>query len=109
MKAHERSVNRANGTFRRMIGPEPRTVENNDHARRLILSGIFTEGESDVMFVLDDEVRAHGCCDLSVGEIAARAARSTTTVRKALREAHERGFFTVQGSCGGDRKRPPAK
>jgi hypothetical protein len=98
MKAHERSVNRANGTFRCMIGPEPRTVENNAHTRRLILSGIFTQGESDVMFVLDDEVSAHGCCDLSVGEIAARAARSTTTVRTALRKAHERGFFGRQGA-----------
>jgi hypothetical protein len=56
----------------------------------------FTVGELAVLRIVGDEVRRCGCCDRSVGELAARAGCGRTTAQNAIREAARLGLVTVQ-------------
>jgi hypothetical protein len=49
-----------------------------------------------VLRIVADEVLAHGACDRSRNELAARAGVSLTIVRRALRYAERDGLITVQ-------------
>lgn len=55
----------------------------------------FTQGEAAAMKVVGDEVGRRGYCDKSLGEIAARAGVSRSTVQNALRQAVELGLVVV--------------
>ena len=56
----------------------------------------FTVGELAVLRIVGDEVRLNGHCDRTLGEIAARAGVSRTTVQNALRAAACMGLVTVE-------------
>src|SRR5215207_8048737 len=56
----------------------------------------FTVGELAVLRIVGDEVRRHGYCDRSIGELAARAGCGRTTAQNAIREAARLGLVTVQ-------------
>src|SRR5919199_91494 len=68
------------------------------------LAAWFTVGEADALKVVADEVREHGKCDRTLGEIAARAGVGRTTVQNALRQAARLGLLAVQ-----ERRRPGAR
>jgi hypothetical protein len=56
----------------------------------------FTVGELAVLRIVGDEVRQHGHCDRTLGEIAARAGVGRTTAQNALRAAAAMGLVTIQ-------------
>jgi hypothetical protein len=56
----------------------------------------FTVGELAVLRIVGDEVRQHGHCDRTLGEIAARAGVSRSTAKNAIRAAAAMGLLTVQ-------------
>ena len=60
------------------------------------IAATFTTGETAVLRIVADEVLAHGACDRSRNELAARAGVSLTIVRRALRYAERDGLITVQ-------------
>jgi|SRR6476620_930088 len=60
------------------------------------IAATFTTGQQAVLKVLSDEVLAHGACDLSRNEMAARAGVSLTVVKQAVRYAELDGLITVQ-------------
>jgi DNA-directed RNA polymerase specialized sigma24 family protein len=68
------------------------------------LAASFTCGEQAVLRVIADEVRDHGRCDRTLGEIAARAGVCRTTVQNAIREAVKRGLIAIQ-----ERRQPGAR
>src|SRR5919202_1824007 len=68
------------------------------------LAARFTVGEAAALKVIADEVRAHGKCDRTLGEIAARAGVGRTTVQNAIRQAVKLGLVAVQ-----ERRRPGAR
>src|SRR5919202_1051326 len=68
------------------------------------LAARFTVGEAAALKVIADEVRAHGKCDRTLGEIAARAGVGRTTVQNAIRQAVRLGLVAVQ-----ERRRPGAR
>ena len=59
------------------------------------LAARFTVAELAVLRIVGDEVRARGCCDRTIAEIAARAGVGRSTVKNAIREAAELGLVTV--------------
>jgi hypothetical protein len=56
----------------------------------------FTVGELAVLRIVGDEVRQHGHCDRTIGEISARAGVSRTLAKNAIRAAACMGLVTVQ-------------
>lgn len=77
--------------------------------RRLAASGVmppsmacqFRPSELAVLRIVADEVREHGQCDRTLGEIAARSGTCRTSVQNAVREATRLGFLHVE-----ERRRP---
>lgn len=71
---------------------------------RLALSGYvpahvacgFTEGETAVLAIIAVEVKRHGRCDLTVGEIGRRANACRTLTQNAIRLAERWGIITVE-------------
>lgn len=60
------------------------------------LAAQFTLAELAALMIVRDEVRARGCCDRSIAEIAARAGVGRTTVQNALRLAARLCLVIVQ-------------
>ena len=56
----------------------------------------FTTGELAVLKVISDEWLAHGACDRSLNELAARAGVCHSLAKRAVRLAELDGLFTVQ-------------
>src|SRR5919202_1593180 len=87
-------------------------ARSRERRRRLAYSGPlpprlaawFTVGEAAALKVVADEVRAHGKCDRTLGEIAARAGVGRTTVQNAIRQAARLGLLAMQ-----ERRRPGAR
>jgi hypothetical protein len=71
---HEKRRNR-----RRMLGGSSALPDN--------LRPHYTEGERAVLCIVAGEVKRHGICDLTIGEIADRAGVCRTTVQNTLHEA----------------------
>lgn len=71
--------------------------------RRLAASGpmppalacLFTTGELAALRIVADEARARRACELTIGEIAARAGVGETTARNAIRAAAAAGLLLV--------------
>lgn len=88
----------------RRHGSRPRTSESMSRRRRWAASGRlpprlasrFTLAEQAVLSIVAAEVVKRGDCRLPVGQIAATAGVSETTVRKAIREARNFGLVTVE-------------
>ncbi len=60
------------------------------------LAASFTTGELAVLRIIADEVRNHGQCDRTLGEIAARAGVCRATAQNALRHAARLGLLTIE-------------
>jgi hypothetical protein len=60
------------------------------------LAGKFTLGQDATLCVIANEYRTHGCCDLSLDEIADKASVGRSALQSALRKARELGLITVQ-------------
>ena len=60
------------------------------------LAAGFTTGELAVLKVISDEWLAHGACDRSLNELAARAGVCQSLAKRAVRLAELDGLFTVQ-------------
>jgi hypothetical protein len=60
------------------------------------LAGKFTLGQDATLCVIANEYRMHGCCDLSLDEIADKASVGRSALQSALRKARELGLITVQ-------------
>jgi hypothetical protein len=56
----------------------------------------FTVGELAVLRIVGDEVREHGHCARTLGEISARAGVCRTVAKNAVRAAAAMGLLTVQ-------------
>jgi hypothetical protein len=75
-----------------------------ERRRRLAASGpmppamacLYTVGELAVLSVVADEIVAHGCCDRSLAELAARAGVCRKLAQLTLRMAARDGLITVQ-------------
>src|SRR3712207_1005828 len=87
--------------------PRPTTYDRTrsiERRRRLAASGpmppqlaaSFTTGELAVLRIIADEVREHGQCDRTLGEIAARAGVCRATAQNALRHAARLGLLTIE-------------
>jgi hypothetical protein len=61
----------------------------------------YTECERAVFYIVAAEVKRHGICDLSVGEIAARAGVCHRTIQNAIAEGVRQGHI-----CRRERERP---
>jgi hypothetical protein len=60
------------------------------------LASKFTTGELAVLRIVGDEVRHHGRCDRTLGEIAARAGVCDRLARNAIRQAARLGLLTIE-------------
>jgi hypothetical protein len=96
---------RAPRTFLRT--PEPKSPDrrrSTERRRRLAASGPmpphlaagFTTGELAVLKVVGDEWLAHGACDRSLNELAARAGVCRSLAKRTIRLAELDGLITVQ-------------
>ena len=56
----------------------------------------YTEGERAVLCVIAGEVKRHGICDLSIGEIGDRAGVGRTTVQNTVHQARLLGDLQVR-------------
>jgi DNA-binding transcriptional ArsR family regulator len=63
--------------------------------RRSLAAG-FTLGERAALHIIADECRAHGCCAMTIAELATRAGVGRTTVKNVLRKAREDGLITLE-------------
>lgn len=59
------------------------------------LAARFTTGELAALRIVADECRAHGRCERTLGEIAARAGTGVTTARNAIRAAAAMGLVLI--------------
>src|SRR5829696_6733276 len=90
--------------IQRRLGSRPRSPASMERRRRLAASGAlppalaarFTLAETAVLAVVAAEVLRHSHCTLTVGQIAALAGVSETTVRNALRAARGLGLLTIE-------------
>jgi hypothetical protein len=71
------------------------------------LAAGFTTGELAVLKVISDEWLAHGACDRSLNELAARAGVCHSLAKRAVRLAELDGLFTVQRRPRSGRKHLP--
>ncbi len=60
------------------------------------IAATFTVGELAVLKVISDEYLAHGACDRSLNELAARAGVCHSLAKRAVRLAELDGLLTVQ-------------
>ena len=60
------------------------------------LAASFTTGEQAVLAIVAIEVREHGSCSRSIGELAARSGTSDSTVKRAVRTAVRLGLLSLQ-------------
>jgi hypothetical protein len=87
---------------RRAISPD--RVASTERRRRLAASGPmppalaahYTTGQMAVFRIVADEVRQHGACAKTLGEIAARAGVGITTARDAIRAAAFDGILIIE-------------
>jgi hypothetical protein len=87
---------------RRQVSPD--RAASMERRRRLALSGPlppqlacrFTLGQLAVLQVVANAVTAHGRCEMTVAEIAARAGVGERTARYALRLAAGDGLITIE-------------
>jgi len=98
-------VPRADSIFpprrRRCVSPD--RLASRERRRKLAYSGAlppalaarFTTGQLATLRIVADEVRARGQCDLTLGEIAARAGVGVTTARDAIRLAAGDGVLVI--------------
>jgi hypothetical protein len=92
------------GILRTPASKSPDRRQSITRRRRLAASGPmppalacqYTVGELAVLKVLADEWLAHGACDRSLNELAARAGACRTLAKRALRLAELDGLITVQ-------------
>nr|WP_299501533.1 hypothetical protein [uncultured Rhizobium sp.] len=86
---------------RRCVSPD--RAKSRERRRRLAYSGPlppalaagFTTGQLATLRIVADEVRAHGCCTLSLAEISARAGVCVTLARNAIRLAANDGLAVI--------------
>jgi hypothetical protein len=71
------------------------------------IAATFTTGQQAVLKVLSDECLAHGACDRSRNELAARAGVSLTVVKQAIRYAESDGRISVLRRPRSGRKHLP--
>ncbi|WP_267361432.1 MULTISPECIES: GntR family transcriptional regulator [unclassified Methylobacterium] len=94
----------AQAATRATAGSRPRTDASLERRRRWAASGRlppqlaarFTLAEQAALALVSAETARRGDCRLSVGQIAAVAGVSETTVRNALREAQRLGLVTIE-------------
>lgn len=87
---------------RRQVSPD--RAASMQRRRRLALSGPlppslaagFTVGQLAALHVVVHAVAAHGRCEMTIAEIAARAGIGETTARSALRLAAGDGLLTIE-------------
>ena len=87
---------------RRSVSPD--RVASMERRRRLAASGPmppalaahYTTGQMAVFRIVADEVRQHGACSITLGEIAARAGVGTTTARDAIRAGAFDGILVIE-------------
>jgi hypothetical protein len=87
---------------RRQVSPD--RAASMERRRRLALSGPlppqiacrFTMGQLAVLHVVANDVAAHGRCEMTMAEIAARAGVGERTARYALRLAAGDGLVTIE-------------
>ena len=60
------------------------------------IASMFTTSQIAVLAIIADEVAAHGRCECSLDEIAARAGTCRTMARNAIRAAARAGLITVE-------------
>ena len=97
-------LQQARSALPRGIGSRPRTDASLERRRRWAASGRlpptlaarFTLAEQAVLALVAAEVVRRKDCRLAVGQLAAIAGVSETTVRNALREAMRLGLLTVE-------------
>ena len=90
--------------LRRRRSVSPDRAASKARRRRLAFSGPlppalaagFTVGQLAALRIVADEVRTRGSCNLSLGEIAARAGVGATTARAAVRLAAGDGLLLVE-------------
>lgn len=68
------------------------------------MASAWTTSELAVLRIVGDEVREHGCCDRSLGEIAARAGVSRSLAQVTIRSAGRLGLVSIE-----ERRRKGAK
>jgi len=87
---------------RRLTDQEP--VKRRDRKRMLggssalpdTMRHYYTEGERAVLCVIAGEVKRHGMCDRSIGEISDRAGVGRTTVQNTLHQARLLGHLQIR-------------
>ncbi len=108
----EKSTQRPAGAYSRRAGifpprkPQrpPQRALAIERRRRLASSGPlppslachFTTGELAVLRIVGDEVREHGHCDRTLGEIAARAGVCRALAQQAIRKAAREELLTIE-------------
>ncbi len=88
----------------RRVQRSPDRRKSLERRRRLAASGPmppalaakFTQGELAALKIVADEVRAHGVCDRSYDEIAARSGCCRSLARRAIRLAGRMGLLTIE-------------
>jgi hypothetical protein len=88
----------------RRVGSRPRSSASMERRRSWAAAGRlppalaarFTLGETAVLAVIASEVTKRGACTLAIGHIAALAGVCATTVKNALRAAHNLGLIRVE-------------
>jgi hypothetical protein len=86
------------------VGSRPRSDASMERCRRWAAAGRmppgiackFTQGEQAALAVVAIEVTKRQTCAMAIGAIAAIAGVSTSTVKRAIRQARALGFLTVQ-------------
>lgn len=89
---------------RRKLQRPPERSEALERCRRWAAAGRmpptiackFTSGEQAALAVIAVEVTKRQACGMAIGAIAAIAGVSTSTVKRAIRQARALGFLTVQ-------------
>jgi hypothetical protein len=99
-----RALPAAQKPVQRRLGSRPRSPASMERRRRWASCGAlppalasrFTLAEQAVLAVVAAEHQKHGACTLPIGNVAALAGVSETTVRNAMREARQLGFLHVE-------------
>lgn len=88
----------------RRVGSRPRSPASTERRRRWVasgwlppqLAGQFTQGEAAVLAVIAREISKTGRCRLYVGQLAAFAGVSRSTVKSATRQAQRLGLIAIE-------------
>jgi hypothetical protein len=100
----KRALPAAQKPAQRRFGSRPRSPASMERRRRWAASGALppalasrlTLAEQAVLAVIAAEHQKHGACTLPIGNVAALAGVSETTVRNAMREARRLGFVHIE-------------